>query len=329
MSGLSRNATIAETAMGNSRIRRKRGKKLRHRLNDVGEMRPCADPYANRNPDHCGDGDQDHNAGQSREPEKQRRCDVRRRDVLNDKASDLPKSDRCESCHDRGPLKGDPAVLFLRFAHHQRGALGPAREQQAPPHGSEWPHEPVDQPGATQNGEHPRMWQRRAWLLFEAEAVRPSHQRPEQHLVVDQDHDQHGQDCIANRGEIPMLDGERNVGADTRQRDCRVTDADRLGSDDKEPASGHRQHHVPDELWGREWHIDPPEPHPGTEPEVARRLDEFGRHRAQRLVEAERHVPGLAGENREDGREFGAEDATRRERHEEHDGNRDEAEDRH
>jgi hypothetical protein len=32
--------------------------------------------------------------------------------------------------------------------------------------------------------------------------------------------------------------------------------------------------------------------------------DQFGRHRAQRLVEAERHVPGLAGEDREDRRQF-------------------------
>ena len=67
----------------------------------------------------------------------------------------------------------------------------------------------------------------------------------------------------------------------------------------------------------------------GAEPEIARRFFEFGRHRAQGLIEAERHVPGLAGENREDRGEFGAQHAPGRERHEEYDGDRDEAEDRH
>jgi hypothetical protein len=46
-------------------------------------------------------------------------------------------------------------------------------------------------------------------------------------------------------------------------------------------------------------------------------------------VEAERHVPGLAGENREDRREFGAQHTPGSKRHEEHDGDRDKTQDRH
>ena len=38
----------------------------------------------------------------------------------------------------------------------------------------------------------------------------------------------------------------------------------------------------------------------------ARRFVEIARHRAQRLVEAERHVPGLRGEDREDRRRASA-----------------------
>ena len=45
----------------------------------------------------------------------------------------------------------------------------------------------------------------------------------------------------------------------------------------------------------------------GDSRKCRRHLVEIARHRAQRLVEAERHVPGLAGEDREDRRAFGAE----------------------
>ena len=51
--------------------------------------------------------------------------------------------------------------------------------------------------------------------------------------------------------------------------------------------------------------------------------------RAQRLVEAEGHVPGLAGEDHEHRREFGAEHAARHQRHEENERDREETQDRH
>ena len=54
---------------------------------------------------------------------------------------------------------------------------------------------------------------------------------------------------------------------------------------------------------------------------------ELHRHRPQRLVEAECHVPRLARENREHGGEFRAQHLARRQRQEEHDRHRDEAED--
>ena len=50
---------------------------------------------------------------------------------------------------------------------------------------------------------------------------------------------------------------------------------------------------------------------------AARGLVEVARDGAQRLVEAEGHVPGLAGEDREDRREFDAEHLAREQRQEE------------
>ena len=62
---------------------------------------------------------------------------------------------------------------------------------------------------------------------------------------------------------------------------------------------------------------------------LARGFFQLSRHCAQRLVKAERHVPSLAGENRKDRSEFGAEHAPGREAHEKHDGNRNESENWH
>ena len=58
-------------------------------------------------------------------------------------------------------------------------------------------------------------------------------------------------------------------------------------------------------------HFEPPEPLPGRQMVHPRRLAQIVRHGAKGLVEAERHVPGLRGEDREDRGAFVAEQAAR------------------
>ena len=58
-----------------------------------------------------------------------------------------------------------------------------------------------------------------------------------------------------------------------------------------------------------------------------RRLDQLDRHGAQRLVQAERHVPGLRGEDREDRGALDREQASGKQRDEAGDGDRQKAED--
>jgi len=58
-------------------------------------------------------------------------------------------------------------------------------------------------------------------------------------------------------------------------------------------------------------------------------LVEIGRNGAQRLIEAERHVPGLGGKDREDRGAFRPQLASREEPHEEHDREGEKAEHRH
>ncbi len=65
------------------------------------------------------------------------------------------------------------------------------------------------------------------------------------------------------------------------------------------------------------------------EMKTARDFVQIARHRAQRLIEAERHVPRLARENRKDRGALGADHAARKEREKERDGKRDVAEHRH
>ena len=164
---------------------------------------------------------------------------------------------------------------------------------------------------------------------LDAELVAPGDEGAEEELVVEDDHDQHRQDRPADRGEVLLLDGERDVGADARQGDRRIADRDGLGGDDEEPPARHRHHRVPDEAGHGEGHFEAPETLPARKPEAARGLVEVARNGLQRLVEAEGHVPGLAREDREDRRELHAEYLARKQRHEPDNGEGEEAEHRH
>jgi len=95
--------------------------------------------------------------------------------------------------------------------------------------------------------------------LFKAEAVRPGDDGPEEQLVVGKDHQRHHPHGPADRTKILMLDRNREVGADARQRDGGIANRDGLRGDDEEPSSGHRHHRVPDQRGGRERQIEPQE----------------------------------------------------------------------
>jgi hypothetical protein len=80
---------------------------------------------------------------------------------------------------------------------------------------------------------------------------------------------------------------------------------------------------------GREGQFQSAEPLPAGELIEAGRLGEFLWHRAQRLVERERHVPHLAGEDREDRRRFQPQQTPREEGDEAGHADREEPEHRH
>ena len=177
----------------------------------------------------------------------------------------------------------------------------------------------MDKARALENIEKPRLGRQLTAHVLEAELVRPSDEGAEHQLVVKHDHDGHGEDRRADRDEVLVLDGERHIGSDPGERDVLVADGDRLGRHHEEPTARHGHHHVPDEARHGEGHLEAPETLPNREAEGARRLVQIVRHREQGLVEAERHVPGLAREDGEDRRALGTGDAVREKTQEERD----------
>ena len=165
--------------------------------------------------------------------------------------------------------------------------------------------------------------------LFEAEFIGPRHHGAKQKLIIGNDDEQHRQQRVSDRWKILLLDGERDVRADSGQRHRGVADGDRFRGHHEKPATRHRHHRVPDQARHRERHIEPPEPLPAAEMKAQRGFIEVFRHVAHRLVHAERHVPGLAGEDREHAGEFGPEHAAGKQVHEKNDGEGQKAEDRH
>ena len=111
--------------------------------------------------------------------------------------------------------------------------------------------------------------------------------------------------------DVALVERRRHVGADAGQLPGVVADGDRLGGDDEEPAAGHRHHRVPDQPRHGERHFQPPEPLPAVRWKLRAASSRSAGTVRQRLVEAERHVPGLAGEDREDRRQFQPHDACR------------------
>ncbi len=187
----------------------------------------------------------------------------------------------------------------------------------------------VEKPSALQHNQEPGS----DILLIRAgiapELARPRQKRPEQQLVVEQNHDQHDQNGVPDRTEIALFNRGGDIRADAGQHDRLPGYGDCFRGDDEEPAARDRHHHVPEQRWYCMRHFEPPEPAPGRQVIHPRRLDQLGRHGAQRLVQAERHVPGLRGEDREDRGAFDPEQPARKQRDEPGDGDRQKAKDRH
>ncbi len=173
---------------------------------------------------------------------------------------------------------------------------------------------------ALENIEYPGRRNLLAGRQLDPELAGPGDDRPEQQLIVQQDDDRHGQDGGADRRPVPFVVRLGDIGADAGQRDRRVAYSDRLRRDDEKPSARHRHHCVPDEVGHRERRLELPELLPTGQAKAACDLLQIGRDGAQRLVEGESHIPGLASEDGEDRRQFRTQRIAGEEAEEEGDG---------
>ena len=105
--------------------------------------------------------------------------------------------------------------------------------------------------------------------LLEAEPFRVRHQRPPEHDVDRQDHDDHGDDAPDDMPELALLHGHADVGAHPGQRVAVAADDDQLGRGEEEPAAAEAHHPVPDQPDRPAGHVDAPEPLPPRQPHAA------------------------------------------------------------
>ena len=200
MSGSSRKATIAETAIGKSRFA---GNAARNWA--IGWTRRAR---RGRMPTPTPIGTQIRLAiamstrTRSRVTRPSRTaCRPRRPTAPEDEAADLPQRRQRHGEHDGRPQASRPnpasAVPRAWRCLAARAAADRMRRHTAA-RGRRWPRRRAN--GAARRA--PRIGRRHARLLLEAEAVGPGHQRAEQQLVVDQDHHEHGHDRPADRGEV-------------------------------------------------------------------------------------------------------------------------------
>src|SRR5580704_12350982 len=102
----------------------------------------------------------------------------------------------------------------------KRRRLGARRFHPGAQHPGEQAAEEAEEARAAHHGERPGAVARLAGFLFQAEPVGTGNEGPEQQLVKDQDHDEHGANGPPERPVIALVVGEGDVGADAGQCDA-------------------------------------------------------------------------------------------------------------
>ena len=213
---------MTTTNTGKARLAGKCRQKLRQRLDPLGKFRPQPDPDADRHPYQRGQGDQHDDARQRDQAVSDGADDVRQvqrgREILIGPPGGVS---RCR----RGSMRSQSASIDARWlaspgrhgcrrsgsgmrkfentlfsaAKRIRSARASARVRRN--------RSSIQEVGAVAGGG-----------LLEAEFVGPGHHGAKQQLIIGDDHQQHRQDRVADRGQILLLDRQRDIGADARQR---------------------------------------------------------------------------------------------------------------
>ena len=288
---------------------------LHDRLREASQARRHSDLDADRHPDQRRDDDDNDDAREGDRAEAEGVHELAKPDLLVDVAERLQRAadddDRDDDTEHR--VARAPA----RHIRDQRSIGDPehvCRVIKPDPDGSQRPPDQAGYPRSAQRVEDDAARLLVGFALLDAESFRPRDQRPPEQEVHAEHHDDHHDDGQEHVTELTVLARGADVAPDARQHVTLPVHRDQFRRGQEEPAAAEAHHPVPDESDHRAGNVELPEPLPLRQPHEARRFVEVGRLRDERVVEAERHVPRLRREDREDRRELQTEDRVREQR---------------
>src|SRR5216684_2123950 len=156
--------------------------------------------------------------------------------------------------------------------------------------------------------------------LLKLELVRPNDDGPPNELIEENDDGNHRGDAPENCAGVAMARRRLKKRAKAGEAEVAIAENEHLAGHKKKPAAGDGHHGIPDETNGGEWKVELGEALPAAETKDDRGFVELAGNGFQRGIKTESDVPDLAREDEQDGTEFDAELAVRKDRdHGEHD----------
>src|SRR5579862_7474222 len=155
--------------------------------------------------------------------------------------------------------------------------------------------------------EHPGVRGVGALDLLDFEFLGPRDDRTPEELIEENDDGDHGGHAPKDGARVSGAGCGLEIRSEAGQAEVARAEHEHLAGHEEEPAAGDRHHGVPDQTDGgeRKLHLD--ETLPPTEVVDSRGLAHLFWNAFERSVEAEGHVPDLAGEDEEDRSGFDSE----------------------
>ena len=166
--------------------------------------------------------------------------------------------------------------------------------------------QPAQEAGAAQEAQEPVHTGLDLGAFIHLEALGPGHHRPPHQLIQQHHQAQHGEDGVDLGPAIALLHRGVHVGPDARQLEVLVAGLEGLGGHEEEPAVGHAHHGVPHQAGGGEGQLHEAQLLEPAEAVEGGGLLQILGEGFEALVEAEGHVPGLAGDDEQHRRQLQA-----------------------
>src|SRR5712664_4333416 len=156
--------------------------------------------------------------------------------------------------------------------------------------------------------------------LLKLELVRPNDDGPPNKLIEENDDGNHRGDAPENRTGVAMARRRLKKRPKAGEAKVALAEDEHFAGHEKKPAAGDGHHGIPNKTDGGKRQVEFGEALPAAEAIDDRGFVEFAWNGFQRRIKTERDVPNLTRKNEQNGAEFGAKLAVRKNRdHGEHD----------